>query len=551
MLLVMCDGGDRMDISNAPDQPATKAHIRGQIPMDAQFLLTPEALQFLVELHRYFQDRIEALLAARRQRQQRLDAGERLAFLPETKHIRDSAWQVAPLPPDLIDRRVEITGPVDRKTIINALNSGANGYMADFEDATSPVWENIILGQKNLFDAVRGKIGFVDDKTGKSYQPQEKHATLMVRPRGLHLPESHLLVDDKDASGALFDFGCYFFHNVKALIEQGTAPYFYLPKLESHLEARLWNDVFFFAEQSLGVSAGTIRATVLIETLPAAFEMDEILFELRSYAAGLNCGRWDYIFSFIKSHRANPGLLLPNRSQITMEQPCMQAYAALAIQTCHRRGALAMGGMAAQIPIRGDDQANEHALSLVRRDKEREARAGHDGTWVAHPALVPIARQAFDDVLGERPNQVEVTKERAGITADELLRPPLGSITDAGVRLNVRVGIQYLAAWLEGVGCVPLYHLMEDAATAEISRAQLWQWLHHHARLADQTVVDDAYVQQVFEEELTRIRDEVGEPRFTEGRFQEARTRFQEWVYVDELPDFLTSEAYPLLIHTE
>ena len=510
-------------------------------------VLTPGALAFVADLTRRFRPRIERALAERASRRARLALGEQFDFLEDTIHVRVGDWRVGPTPPDLERRLVEITGPVDRKMVINALNSGADCFMADFEDSTTPTWENLVQGQINLCDAVRRRITFDDPGTGKSYRLNERVAVLLVRPRGLHLPERHLLVDGATIPGCLFDFGLYFFHNVAELRARGTGPYFYLPKLESHLEARIWNDVFVHAEETLGIPRGTIKATVLIETLPAAFEMDEILHELREHSAGLNCGRWDYIFSFIKTRANDPKAVLPDRSQVTMEQPCMRAYTQLVIKTCHRRGAHAMGGMAAQIPIRGDEAASLQALARVRADKEREAKDGHDGTWVAHPGLVALARDAFVETLGERPNQLHRSRDDVHAAAADLLRVPEGTRTEAGLRLNVRVGVRYLESWLGGAGCVPLYNLMEDAATAEISRTQVWQWIRHGAALDDGRRVTAALLDEVMEQEMKTIATEVGAERFGSGRFEEARDLFRRLSTADSLEEFLTIPAYELL----
>jgi malate synthase len=458
----------------------------------ADRVLTPAAVSFVEDLTRRFRPRIEELLARRRVTQARFDGGARPDFLAETADVRAGDWTIAPTPPDLQDRRVEITGPVDRKMIINALNSGASVFMADFEDANSPTWANVVGGQANLMDAVRRTISFASD-AGKRYALNAKTATLMVRPRGYHLLERHVVVDGKPAPGMLVDFGLYFFHNVAALREAGTGPYFYLPKMQSHLEARLWTEIFVHAQQSLGVPRGTIKATVLIETLPAAFEMDEILFELKEHSAGLNCGRWDYIFSSIKTLRNDAGFVMPDRGQVTMEAPFLRTYTQLLIKTCHRRGAHAMGGMAAQIPIKDNPEANARALDKVRADKLREVREGHDGTWVAHPALVPVAKQVFDDGM-PGPNQLDRKRNDVSASAAALVEPPHGTRTDAGLRHNIRVGIQYLEAWLGGQGAVPIYNLMEDAATAEISRTQIWQWIKHRATLDDGRTVTKALV---------------------------------------------------------
>ncbi|MGI9429850.1 MAG: malate synthase A [Bythopirellula sp.] len=509
-------------------------------------ILTPEALRFVASLHRKFEQRRRELLAAREVRQHRLDGGELPDFLSETESIRSGDWQVAPLPRDLRDRRVEITGPVDRKMVINALNSGANCFMADFEDSHSPTWAGTIQGQINLRDAVLGTIEYVQPETGKTYSLSPQVATLMVRPRGWHLVERHVLVDGSPVSASLWDIGLYLFHNAQRLLEKGTGPYCYLPKLESHLEARLWNDVFIEAQQGLGIPLGSIRATVLIETILAAFEMDEILFELRDHIAGLNCGRWDYIFSFIKCFRSRPEMVLPDRAQVSMTTHFMRSYTLLVIKTCHRRGAAAIGGMAAQIPIRDDPEANAAAMEKVIADKQREAKDGHDGTWVAHPGLVELAKEQFDAIM-KTPNQIERRRDDIAITAEDLLQVPPGTITEAGLRLNIRVGIQYLEAWLRGNGCVPLYHLMEDAATAEICRTQVWQWLHNAQTLDDGRVIDAKQFNQFFAEELDRIVDEVGEARFEHGQYELAARLFRETIEEDQLPEFLTLRGYPHL----
>ncbi|HEU4533980.1 MAG TPA: malate synthase A, partial [Polyangiaceae bacterium] len=485
-------------------------------------LATPEALAFVAELVRRFRPRIEGLLAARRERQARYDAGELPDFDPATAEVRAGDWRAAPLPEGLRDRRVEITGPVERKMIINALNSGAQVFMADFEDSTSPSWANLASGQQNLYDAVRGTIAYEAPGGGKHYRLAERTATLMVRPRGLHLPERHLLVDGEPAPGALVDFGLFFFHNARELAARSAGPYFYLPKLEAAAEARLWNDVFLFAQRALELPPGTVRATVLIETLPAAFQMHEILFELREHAAGLNCGRWDYIFSFIKKLRRDPTRVLPDRAHVTMNKAFLRAYSLLLIETCHRRGVHAMGGMAAQIPIKHDAARNAEALAKVRADKEREARDGHDGTWVAHPGLVPIARAVFDELMPS-PNQIDRAPATERVGRDDLLRVHEGPRTEAGLRHNVRVGVQYLASWLRGAGCVPLYDLMEDAATAEICRAQAWQWLRHGAELEGLGPLTAPRFHAVVAEELAALR---AAPGAEGGRLAEAGELF-------------------------
>jgi malate synthase len=519
-----------------------------EAPLNPGFeqILSSEALGFLEELSRRFAPRIQEALAQRAQRLERLARGEALDFLPETASVRAGEWSVAPLPRDLERRTVEITGPTDRKMVINALNSGADVFMADFEDATSPTWENLIEGQINLRDAVRRKLSFDDPSSGKQYRLGEKTAVLVVRPRGLHLPERHLTLDGLPIPGALLDFGLYFFHNAHELLARGTGPYFYLPKLESHREARIWNDVFLFAQEALRLEAGTIKATVLIETLPAAFEMDEILHELREHSAGLNCGRWDYIFSFIKTRQHDPAAVLPDRSQVTMEQPCMRAYTQLAIRTCHRRGVHSMGGMAAQIPIKNDEARNLAALDKVRADKLREVRDGHDGTWVAHPGLVSVAREVFEARMKGK-NQLDRLREDVRADASDLLRVPEGTRTEEGLRLNVRVGIQYIESWLRGQGCVPLYFLMEDAATAEISRAQVWQWIRHGVSLEDGRRVTPELLRTVTDDEMKRIEGEVGADRIRGGRFAEARALFERISTSPTLETFLTLPAYEAL----
>jgi malate synthase len=505
-------------------------------------ILTPAALGFVADLAREFRGRLDELLELRRERQARFDRGERPAFLAETAWIREAEWTVAPIPHDLRDRRVEITGPVDRKMIINGLNSGANVFMADFEDSNSPTWENVIQGQVHLRDAVHGTLRYVQPDTGKVYVPGEKTATLMVRPRGWHLEEEHVRFGDRPVPAALFDFGLFFFHNADELLARGLGPYVYLPKLENHLEARLWNDVFLFAQASMGIPTGTVKATVLIEHVLAAFEMDEILFELREHAAGLNCGRWDYIFSFIKTFRNHPRAMLPDRAAVTMTTHFLRSYSLLLIDTCHRRRAHAMGGMAAQIPIANDPDANARALEKVRADKEREAGDGHDGTWVAHPALVPLAREVFDRRM-PGPNQVDRRVPALRVTAADLLRVPQGSITEEGVRTNVEVSLHYLEAWLRGKGCVPIRNLMEDAATVEISRAQLWQWVRHGATLPDGTRIDAAYVRERIRLALDAARAELG-ARYASTRFDLAARLFEEIALAEQFPAFLTLRAY-------
>ena len=508
-------------------------------------ILTPAAVDFLHALHRKFNDRRIALLERRAVRQQEIDEGALPDFLPETAHIRESAWTVAPIPADLCDRRTEITGPTDRKMVINALNSGASMFMTDFEDANSPTPSNMIEGQRNLMQAIRRTIAFTGTE-GKQYQLNEKTAVLLVRPRGWHLVEKHFLVDGAPISGGLFDFGLYFFHNAAELLKRGSGPYFYLPKLESHLEARLWNDVFVFAQDHLGIPQGSIRATVLIETILGAFEMHEILYELRDHSSGLNCGRWDYIFSCIKKLHMREDYMFPDRTQVTMTAPFMRAYCLYVIKVCHRRGAHAMGGMAAQIPIKNNPAANDEALAKVLADKEREATDGHDGTWVAHPGLVPVALKAFDRLM-PGPNQVSRLREDVNVTAAELLAAPAGTITDNGIRTNLSVGIQYLEAWFGGSGCVPLYNLMEDAATAEISRAQLWQWLHCGGHLADGRPITISHYESLLGEVIKKIEGEVGMDRYSNGHYRTAAHMFMDMVKNPELDEFLTLPAYDLL----
>jgi malate synthase len=531
--------GFRPSLPNVPG-----VTIRGAIERRYDEILTPQALAFLAELHRKFNIKRRELLNRRIARQHRFDAGELPDFLPQTRGVRDTEWKIAPIPPDLLDRRIELTGPVDRKMVINALNSGAQIYMADFEDACSPTWANLIEGQLNLKDRWTGKLDYVDQQTGKSYKLGDKLAVLLVRPRGWHLLEEHLFVDGMAVSGALFDFALYFFHNAKKTIAAGTGPYFYLPKLESHLEARLWNDVFLHAQANVGLPKGTIKATVLIETLPAAFEMDEILHELRDHITGLNCGRWDYIFSLIKRLGKNKRFLTPDRALMTMDKAFLRAYSLLLIKTCHRRGAFAMGGMAAQIPVRGDPKKNEAAFAKVRADKEREARDGHDGTWVAHPDLVPVAAAVFDEKTA--PNQL-AKRPDANITRDQLLEMHKGARTDAGLRQNIRVGVQYIEAWLRGHGAVPLYDLMEDAATAEISRAQVWQWLYHRAKLADGREVTPGLFEATLADEMGKVRAAIGPTTYDSGRFPEAMQLFTDMSLAFEIEEFLTIPAYRLI----
>lgn len=512
-----------------------------QKPTDDE-ILEPRARDFLTELTTRFEGERQRLLQARIERGKSLRGGAQYGFLVQTEEIRKNDWRAASIPQDLQDRRVEITGPVDRKMVINALNSGANVFMADFEDSTSPTWRNVIDGQVNLRDAIRRDISYTSPE-GKQYQLSARPATLFVRPRGWHLPERHLLVDGQPISASLFDFGLFFFHNAEVLKNLGTGPYFYLPKLESHLEARLWNSVFDFAQEYLNIPQGTIRATVLIETLPAAFEMDEILFELKDHSAGLNCGRWDYIFSFIKKSSHRTDLVFPDRSSLTMDRHFLKSYVDLLIQTCHRRGIHAMGGMAAQIPIKRDEEANRHAMEKVYQDKLREVLAGHDGTWIAHPGLVSVAKAAFNEHMKE-PNQITRPLSSIKVGSQDLLTIPDGVVTERGVEINVDVGLRYLASWLDGTGCVPIYDLMEDAATAEISRSQLWQWVRNGARMTDGTTVSLDVVENTIARVFDRIRSEIGDEPFQRSQYESAARLLMQMVSVVELPEFLTSIAY-------
>jgi len=519
-------------------------------PAPVDGVLTDDALAFVGALHERFEERRRELLALRAQGRARLAAGETLGFLPETESIRGGDWNVAAAPADYQDRRVEITGPVDRKMIINALNSGARGFMADFEDSLSPTWENVVQGQLNLSDAIAGTIEFTGDD-GREYRLGDEVATLLVRPRGWHLVEKHVRIDGEPVAGAFVDAGLYLFRNAQALLDKGTGPYFYLPKMESHLEARLWAEVFALCEQDLGLDPGTVRTTVLIETLPAAFQMEEILYELRDHSCALNAGRWDYIFSTIKTFRERPEFVLPDRNDVKMTVPFMRAYTELLVKTCHRRGAHAMGGMAALIPSRKDPEANERAIEAVAADKEREAGAGFDGTWVAHPDVVQTAMAEFDEVLGDRPNQVDRQRDDVEVGADELLdvASTPGEITEAGVRNNVNVGIQYISSWLRGNGAAGIYGLMEDAATAEISRSQVWQWIRHGKTTEDGTQITADLVRRLETEELERIREEIGDDEWfeTQGRPRESRELFEQVALSGELAEFLTIPAYERL----
>ena len=527
-------------------QFAEGIEIKAPITPEFAEILTPDAMSFVAKLARASASRRQELLQRRTQRQAEIDAGKLPDFLPETEHIRQGAWTIAPIPADLQDRRVEITGPVDRKMVINALNSGAKVFMADFEDAHSPTWEATVEGQINVRDAVRRTITFTSPE-GKAYKLNEKTAVLLVRPRGWHLDEKHVLIDGQPIPGGVFDFGLYFFHNAKQSLANGTGPYFYLPKLESHQEARLWNDLFVLAQNELGVPQGTIKATVLIETILATFEMDEILYELREHSAGLNCGRWDYIFSAIKKFRNLPAFIFPDRAQVTMTTHFMRSYALLTIRTCHHRNAPAMGGMAAQIPIKNDPQANEEALSRVRADKRREATDGHDGTWVAHPGLVPIAMEEFDAVM-KTPNQIDKKREDVHVVTADLLKVPEGTITEGGLRNNISVGVQYLESWLRGSGCVPIFNLMEDAATVEISRSQIWQWIHHPKGILDDgRKVTAELFRQLMGEELDKIKVGIGEQAFAARKFATAANILDEIVTDEQFVEFLTLPAYKYL----
>lgn len=524
--------------------------ITGACKLGFETILNAEALAFIVELQRRFNPERKRLLQKRVERQARLDAGEKPDFLAETAQIREGDWTVAPLPQDILDRRVEITGPVDRKMIINALNCGANVFMADFEDASTPSWTNMVDGQFNLASAVHREIDYVDPQTGREYRLNDKTAVLFVRPRGWHLPEKHMTVDGVPMSGSLFDFGLYFFHNAQELLARGTGPYFYLPKMESHLEARLWNDVFVYAQDALGIPQKTIKATVLIETILATFEMDEILWELRDHSAGLNCGRWDYIFSFIKKFREQEWSVLPDRAQVTMSAHFLRSYSQLLIKTCHRREVHAMGGMAAQIPIKNDPAANEAAMDRVRADKKREASDGHDGTWVAHPGLVEIAKREFDAVM-KSANQIARKRQDVHVGAADLIAVPEGTKTEAGLRQNVAVGIGYVEAWLRGIGCVPLFNLMEDAATAEISRAQVWQWVRHGQTLQDGRPVTKELVREIAREENDKVKAAMGEETYAQYRYEDAAQLMIGLVEQPVFEEFLTLPAYECILADE
>ena len=519
--------------------------VTAEVPEEFEEILTPEAVGFVAKLAREFGNRVDEILQARQERQERINAGEMPDFLPETEEIREGDWQIASIPEDLQDRRVELTGPPDRKMTINALNSGASCWMADFEDANCPTWYNMLESQLNMKEAIERTIAFDDPNSGKHYELNDEVAVILARPRGWHLFEKHMLVDGKEVPAGIFDFGLYFFHNAQALLDIGSGPYFYLPKMESHLEARLWNDIFVVAQDELGIPQGTIKATVLIETILATFEMHEILYELREHSAGLNCGRWDYIFSYIKKFREQD-MLLPDRNSVTMTVPFMRDYSLLTIKTCHQHGAHAMGGMAAQIPRSDDPEWTEFANNKVREDKEREAKDGHDGTWVAHPGMVGLAKKAFDEYMPQ-PNQIDKMPD-VDVSAEDLIEKPEGEITMDGFRNNVSVGVQYLAAWLAGRGAVPVFNLMEDAATAEISRAQVWQWIHHdQGVLEDGTEVTEELFRKVLDEELEKIKDIVGENRWENDEFGNASDLFARISTDDEFVEFLTLPGYELL----
>lgn len=524
-------------------ETATKFKVLATRPYHEIF--SADMIDFLTELHVRFNAKRLELIQTRKAQQNEFDKGNLPIFLPETKEIRESNWVCGALPEDLLDRRVEITGPVERKMIINALNSGASTFMADFEDSNSPIWENCMEGQINLSDAVNHTISFKNEN-GKTYQLNDQTAVLLVRPRGLHLEEKNIEIDGEKASGSLIDFGIYFFRNAKKLIQNGSGPYFYLPKLEHYKEARWWNDVFKFSQDYLQIPQGTIKATVLIETITAAFQLDEILYELKEHSSGLNCGRWDYIFSYIKKFRNRPEFLVPDRDQVTMTSPFMSAYSKRVIQVCHKRNVHAMGGMAAQIPVKNNEEKNEIAYAKVRADKEREVKNGHDGTWVAHPGLVPVAKKIFDDLMPEK-NQIHKKFEKYQISESDLLEIPKGTITENGVRKNINVGILYIESWLMGVGAAALYNLMEDAATAEISRTQVWQWLKNGAKLEDGRTLLPAMVLTWQEEELEKIKSYVGDERFNNGKFELATEIFDDLVLNDHFEEFLTLKAYQFI----
>jgi malate synthase len=524
-------------------------HIKAPFHGDYKEILTAEALLFIRALHLRFNPHRKTLLQEREIMQQKIDNGWKPAFIPETAVIRDSQWLISPIPEDLKDRRVEITGPVDRKMIINAMNSGANVFMADFEDSNAPNWDNVIGGQANLRDAINRTISFTNEN-GKEYKLNDKVATLFVRPRGWHLEEKHIEINGEPISGSLLDFGLYFFHNAKTLLKNGSGPYFYLPKIESYNEARLWDDVFVFSQNYCGVPYGSVKATVLVETILASFQLNEILWELKDHSAGLNCGRWDYIFSFIKKFRNLPGQVFPDRSQVTMTVPFMRAYTQLVIQTCHKRGAHAMGGMAAQIPVKGNEEANALAMAKVKADKLREVRDGHDGTWVAHPGLVSIAKDIFDTYM-TMSNQIHVRREDFSCTEKDLLQLPEGTITEEGLRHNINVGILYIESWLRGNGAAALYNLMEDAATAEICRTQVWQWIHNQSKLDDGRSITHCLYEDLRDDEIEKIQHTVGSKAYQEGKFTQAICIFNKLVVQDKWEDFLTLAAYDLILSND
>ncbi|MCP3031335.1 malate synthase A [Halobacillus sp. A1] len=519
--------------------------IKGSMNKQFEEILTEDALVFIEHLHTKFESKRKKLLTRRLEIQQQLNEGQKLDFKEDTKGIREGDWRVASIPEDLKDRRVEITGPVDRKMVINGLNSGAKVFMADFEDANSPSWENNMNGQVNLRDAVDRKIDF-KNPDGKLYQLNDNPAVLKVRPRGWHLVEKYLTVNGEPISASIVDFGLYFFHNAKTLMKNGSGPYFYLPKLEHHEEAKLWNEIFIEAQNYLKIPQGTIKATVLLETLPAAFEMDEILYELKEHSAGLNCGRWDYIFSYLKMFRQDPNMILPDRSQVTMEVPFMRAYSQLVIKTCHKRGIHAMGGMAAQIPVKNDPEKNESAFEKVMADKHREVRDGHDGTWVAHPGMVGTAMEVFNTGMPEA-NQISKKRNDVHVTAEQLVEVPEGEITEHGLRTNINVGILYIASWLGGKGAAPIHNLMEDAATAEISRAQVWHWIRHPQGKIEGEDITLELVQDILEEEMAKIKQVVGEQQYNNGHYHQASQIFKELIEEDEFAEFLTLKAYKYL----
>ncbi|MBO9204247.1 MULTISPECIES: malate synthase A [Niastella] len=530
----------------SPRDVNTAWHIKAPLPAAYKDILTDDALLFLVELQRRFNQARKILLMERTTIQHQINHGWKPHFLPETAAIRKTDWTIAPVPADLLDRRVEITGPVERKMIINALNSGASIFMADFEDSNTPTWDNTLQGQINLKDAINGAISYVNDN-GKEYRLQEKVATLMVRPRGWHLEEKHLLIDGEPASASLIDFGLYFYHNARTLVKNGTGPYFYLPKLESFKEARLWNNVFVFAQEYCGIPQGTIKATVLVETILAVFQLHEILWELKDHSAGMNCGRWDYIFSYIKKFRNRPGHVFPDRSQVTMAVPFMRMYIQLVIQSCHQRQAHAIGGMAAQIPVRNDNAANEIAFEKVKADKLREVKDGHDGTWVAHPGLVPVVLEIFNDHMPAA-NQLHRKREDFSCTEADLLQVPEGYITEEGVRTNISIGILYMESWLRGNGAAAINNCMEDAATAEISRTQLWQWLRGNVTLADGRIFNLALYEDWRDEEIEKIKQVVGSLQYQQGQFVQAICLFNKQVVNDEFEEFLTLSAYESIL---